>query len=105
MKPVPKMMYHVKNTWNPETFLISFKLETDESLLQNKSRAAIEKYGCDMVVANILATRRDTVTIFHKSGLKYDLKSPPEQKQLDFISSLIVNHIAEKLQIEDPVEE
>ena len=33
MQPVPKMMYHIKNTWNQETFLISFKLETDTALL------------------------------------------------------------------------
>lgn len=30
--------------WVPEAFVVSFKLETDESLLLTKSKAALQKY-------------------------------------------------------------
>lgn len=33
MKPVPKMMGYIKQSWNPKTILVSFKLETDPDLL------------------------------------------------------------------------
>jgi hypothetical protein len=46
---------------------ISFKLETDTSILEKKAKAGIEKYGMDMVIANILSTRRQRVYIYYKS--------------------------------------
>jgi phosphopantothenate-cysteine ligase len=64
MIPVPKLLGKVK-TWNKETYLISFKLETDAQILEKKAKGAIEKYGVDMVVANELKTRRSQVVIYH----------------------------------------
>ena len=43
---------------------MSFKLETDESILRAKSEGAIQKYNVDLVVGNILSTRYDAVTFF-----------------------------------------
>ena len=52
MQPVPKMMGHIKQYWNPSTLLISFKLETDINILEQKALSAITNYGVDLVVAN-----------------------------------------------------
>lgn len=94
MQPVPKMLGHVKQYWNPNTLLVSFKLETDINILGTKAMGAISNYGVDMVVANILATRRSQVIIFHKNQDKVDLQIDPLQStQVDAISELIVNHI------------
>lgn len=41
---VPKMLAPLVNLWVPEAYVVSFKLETDESLLIPKARAALEKY-------------------------------------------------------------
>jgi len=68
MQPVPKKLGLLKSEWNPLTTLVSFKLETDLNILEQKALSAIERYKVDMVVANELATRRDQVTIFHKDG-------------------------------------
>ena len=59
MQPVPKMMGHIKQYWNPETILCSFKLETDINVLEAKALSAITNYGVDLVVANQLSTRRE----------------------------------------------
>jgi len=34
MENTPRMLGHVKHTWNPNTILISFKLETDMEILE-----------------------------------------------------------------------
>eukprot|EP01043_Picozoa_sp_COSAG02_P034885 COSAG02_NODE_2465_length_8785_cov_21.743610_1_plen_306_part_00 len=59
---VPKMLGALRE-WAPGIFNVSFKLETDEAILLKKARGAIGKYKMDCVVANILNTRYDRVTL------------------------------------------
>jgi len=59
---VPKMLGQLKE-WAPSLLSISFKLETDEAILLKKARGAIAKYGMGCVVANILHTRYDRITL------------------------------------------
>ena len=59
---VPKMLGQLKE-WAPSLFSISFKLETDDAILLKKARGAIAKYGMGCVVANILHTRYDRITL------------------------------------------
>jgi phosphopantothenate-cysteine ligase len=54
LSQVPKLLGRIKNEWAPDAFLVSFKLETDPSLVIPKAQKAIEKYGVDLVVANQL---------------------------------------------------
>jgi len=61
---VPKKLGELKNNWNPDSFVISFKLETDEELLEKKSTDAMKNYSVNMVVANELHTRKFKVIIF-----------------------------------------
>jgi phosphopantothenate-cysteine ligase len=61
LKPVPKVMGSIRQVWAPKAFLVSFKLETDIEILRQKSIRAVEKYGCHMVVGNILQTRHEKV--------------------------------------------
>ncbi|XP_064534797.1 phosphopantothenate--cysteine ligase isoform X1 [Pseudopipra pipra] len=63
MKMVPKMLSPLVRDWAPEAFVISFKLETDPQLLIDKSRQALEKYRHQVVVANVLESRRTSVII------------------------------------------
>jgi len=64
---VPKMLGALRE-WAPEIFNVSFKLETDDSILLKKARGAISKYKMDCVVANILNTRYDRVTLVAPSA-------------------------------------
>lgn len=64
LQPVPKMLKHIRTHGCPEAYVISFKLETDSSLLRGKALSALEKYGHHGVVANLLHTRHQEVVIF-----------------------------------------
>ena len=68
LEPVPKLLGAVKGAWAPEAFVVSFKLETDPALLLPKARGALRKYGVDLVVANVLETRKDEVVLVHGPG-------------------------------------
>ena len=61
--PVPKALYTLKTEWAPKACVISFKLETDPSLLIPKAWNSIKISEMDAVIANILETRYKEVTI------------------------------------------
>ena len=92
LDPVPKILGKIK-TWNPQTFLVSFKLETDIKILEQKARQAIAKYGVDAVVANELKSRRTQVTIFFADEQKKDCLKLLDPEYDDQISEMIVEHL------------
>jgi phosphopantothenate---cysteine ligase (ATP) len=74
LKPVPKMLGEIKRVWCPSAFVASFKLETDVSILADKARQSLSRYGLDAVVANELTTRYDHVTIYTADGASKTLR-------------------------------
>ncbi|KAL3923330.1 MAG: hypothetical protein SGILL_001717 [Bacillariaceae sp.] len=63
LSPVPKAMGLIRSVWAPDAFICSFKLETNKDILRKKAEGAVEKYGCHMVICNLLETRHDEVWI------------------------------------------
>ncbi|XP_023851846.1 phosphopantothenate--cysteine ligase isoform X3 [Salvelinus sp. IW2-2015] len=63
MKMVPKMLSPLVKDWAPQAFVISFKLETDPSILLDRARRALSTYRHQAVVANVLDTRRGYVVV------------------------------------------
>jgi len=88
LKPVPKMLGMIKSTWNKKTVLVSFKLETDQSILAKKASYSIKKYCCDLVIANLLQTCRTECQVHSVVGEPHHLSAT--EKHLEF-------HIAEYL--------
>eukprot|EP00096_Caligus_rogercresseyi_P012330 TRINITY_DN5127_c0_g1_i2.p1 TRINITY_DN5127_c0_g1~~TRINITY_DN5127_c0_g1_i2.p1 ORF type:complete len:317 (-),score=59.10 TRINITY_DN5127_c0_g1_i2:158-1108(-) len=68
LKIVPKILGPLVKSWVPEAFVVSFKLETDEEILLYKARKALSTYGHSLVVANILETRRERVSLVRTEG-------------------------------------
>ncbi|KAK5136195.1 hypothetical protein LTR08_004032 [Meristemomyces frigidus] len=58
LDPVPKFLKQLVDAWAPQSMIISFKLETDPSLLAKKARYALEKYSHHLVIGNLLNTRK-----------------------------------------------
>lgn len=58
LDPVPKFLKSLVDGWAPEGMIISFKLETDPSLLVSKAQQALEKYSHHLVIGNLLSTRK-----------------------------------------------
>jgi len=61
MQQVPKMLTKVVDHWCPEAFIISFKLETNEDLIGSKAKRALDLYHHQLVISNLLQTRKDVV--------------------------------------------
>ncbi|XP_012542402.1 phosphopantothenate--cysteine ligase [Monomorium pharaonis] len=95
---VPKILAPLVSLWVPKAFVVSFKLETDESLLISKARTALNKYQHNLVIANILQTRKQQVTIVSKET-NYVLFLTNEQLDNgEEIEKLIVSDLVEKHQ-------
>jgi len=58
MDQVPKILKPMVDEWARDGFVVSFKLETDPDLLIPKARAALERYGHQVVIGNDLHQRK-----------------------------------------------
>ncbi|KAE8982863.1 hypothetical protein PF005_g22697 [Phytophthora fragariae] len=63
LQQVPKMLGVLRHTWAPQSFVVSFKLETDWDILRKKAKQAIAKYAMHLVVANELHSRFDEMLL------------------------------------------
>lgn len=75
---VPKILKPLVTSWVSQAFVVSFKLETDDSLLIAKSREALVKYNHKLVIANVLQTRRHRVVMV-SSTTSYEINLSKEQ--------------------------
>jgi phosphopantothenate-cysteine ligase len=66
LKPVPKLLGYIKGEYAPDAFVVSFKLETDEKILEEKCLKSAEKYNQDIIIGNMLKTRANQVRIFER---------------------------------------
>jgi phosphopantothenate-cysteine ligase len=58
LDPVPKFLKSLVEGWAPEGMIVSFKLETDPTLLMSKSQLALRRYAHHLVIGNLLSTRK-----------------------------------------------
>ncbi|XP_012232057.1 phosphopantothenate--cysteine ligase [Linepithema humile] len=93
---VPKILAPLVSLWVPKAFVISFKLETDESLLISKARTALNKYQHNLVIGNMLQTRKQQVVMVSKET-DYTLSLTNEElNDGEEIEQLIVSDLVEK---------
>ncbi|XP_078580376.1 phosphopantothenate--cysteine ligase-like [Branchiostoma floridae x Branchiostoma japonicum] len=78
MQMTPKMLSPLVKEWAPQAFTVSFKLETDTSILIKKAKQALQKYSHQVVIANILETRKKTVTIVTREDEEVVMMSDSE---------------------------
>ncbi|PRP89077.1 putative phosphopantothenoylcysteine synthetase [Planoprotostelium fungivorum] len=64
LDPVPKMLGALKHHWVPRAFVVSFKLETDYSILHYKATQSLERYGHHLVIGNLLQNYRNEVFLY-----------------------------------------
>ncbi|KAL3791077.1 hypothetical protein HJC23_012062 [Cyclotella cryptica] len=69
--PVPKVIPTLRKEWCPSAFVISFKLETDASILRQKSVLAMERNGVHLVIGNELKTRYEKVFILSRAEVAH----------------------------------
>ncbi|CAN7938666.1 unnamed protein product, partial [Ixodes hexagonus] len=94
LKLVPKMLKPLVCFWVPEAFVVSFKLETDPSILLEKSRKALTNYNHKLVIANELHSRKQHVLfVTQESHEAVDL-SQEQMAAGTEIEELIVDRLA-----------
>ncbi|KAI3648604.1 hypothetical protein MP228_006458 [Amoeboaphelidium protococcarum] len=69
MEQVPKILKPLVSEWASRGFIVSFKLETDPQLLSIKSTNALKNYGHQVVIGNILSTRKSQVVFYSRKHL------------------------------------
>jgi phosphopantothenate-cysteine ligase len=93
---VPKVLKPLVNQWaSLKGFIVSFKLETDETLLKDKANKALERYGHQIVIGNLLHTRKRRVELFfsgnqHKNIEVIELKPDQDDEIEEFIVKRLV---------------
>ncbi|KAJ6557911.1 DNA/pantothenate metabolism flavoprotein [Mycena capillaripes] len=66
MDQVPKVLKPMVEEWTRDGYIVSFKLETEERLLIPKARAALERYGHQVVIGNELHSRKVQVVFVER---------------------------------------
>ncbi|XP_047498894.1 phosphopantothenate--cysteine ligase-like isoform X1 [Penaeus chinensis] len=93
---VPKMLSPLVSIWGPELFVVSFKLETDEKKLIEKATEALQKYKHDLVIGNLLQTRREEVTfVTEKESSLLRLTEHQKAEKIE-IEKLIVDEVVSR---------
>ncbi|KAL2020975.1 hypothetical protein VTK56DRAFT_7749 [Thermocarpiscus australiensis] len=58
LDPVPKFLKNLVEGWSPQGMIVSFKLETDPTILVHKARYSLDRYQHHLVIGNLLSTRK-----------------------------------------------
>lgn len=88
LENVPKTLKCFKEI-TPETKFVSFKLETDEKILETKMEESLKKYSMDVIVGNILDKRRNEIFIYTQGKFEKIIRDP----QIEFIEEVLIKHL------------
>ncbi|KAH7304940.1 DNA/pantothenate metabolism flavoprotein [Stachybotrys elegans] len=58
LDPVPKFLKRLVDGWASDSMIVSYKLETDPSILVHKARYSLDRYQHHLVIGNLLSTRK-----------------------------------------------
>ena len=81
LDPVPKFLKTLVDGWAPEGMIVSFKLETDPSLLVTKAQQSLEKYAHHLVIGNLLASRKYEVVFVSPHSEEKWIKVPMHRRR------------------------
>jgi len=78
---VPKFLSRLVLNWTSGAMIISFKLETDSNILLKKARSALERYHHQLVIGNLLQTRKKEVVFVSPNGEEQWIRLTVEEVQ------------------------
>lgn len=94
LEQVPKFLRRLVDNWAPSALIVSFKLETDNLILIQKARGALERYQHQLVIGNLLQTRKSEVVFVHPDGSEKWVRLSDTQKKADMdIEGLIIPEV------------
>lgn len=90
LDPVPKLLKTLVAEWVPHAYVVTFKLETDSSILLKKARQALTNYEHQLVVGNLLHTRMDEVVLVTESSEEWVRREGSQRPIEQFFVPLVV---------------
>ncbi|XP_025415648.1 uncharacterized protein C4B3.18 [Sipha flava] len=97
LRLVPKVLKAVTHIWAPNAYIISFKLETDNRILIQKSKEALKKYKHQLVIGNLLHTRKRNVKLISQDDVVEDIVLTDQDIENGIeIEDLIVSNVKAK---------
>ncbi|KIV89320.1 hypothetical protein PV10_08897 [Exophiala mesophila] len=85
LDPVPKFLNNLVQSWAPTgSMVVSFKLETDPNLLVAKAEQALQRYQHDLVIGNLLTTRKWEVVFVTRDGGEHWIRVPKTRRSKSF---------------------
>ncbi|TPX41223.1 phosphopantothenate---cysteine ligase (CTP) [Synchytrium endobioticum] len=93
---VPKIIKPLVKEWATKGLIVSFKLETDPTILEDKARRALIRYGHQIVIGNILSTRKSQVHLITQNDAMEITLSPEEVKQDVEIEAKIIPELVQR---------
>lgn len=76
---VPKFLSRLVDNWAQGAMIISFKLETDNNILIKKATSALERYHHQLVIGNLLQTRKKEVVFVTPNDHQEWIKLTPKE--------------------------
>lgn len=80
LDPVPKFLKNLVDGWAPEGMIVSFKLETDPSILVHKAAYSLDRYQHHLVIGNLLATRKWEVVFVARNRPDRWIRVPDDRR-------------------------
>ncbi|KAK9452261.1 DNA/pantothenate metabolism flavoprotein [Limtongia smithiae] len=97
LDPVPKFLTRLVDKWAPSAMIISFKLETDSTILLSKAHQALERYSHQLVIGNLLQTRKYEVVFVEPNSPEFWIRlSDRQAKDQVEVESLIIPAVIER---------
>ncbi|EGV63514.1 Phosphopantothenate--cysteine ligase cab2 [Yamadazyma tenuis] len=97
LEQVPKFLSRLVDNWAPRSMIISFKLETDDSILIKKATAALDKYQHQLVIGNLLQTRKKEVVFVKPDSSQDWVRLTDKQVETNVeIESLIIPKVVQE---------
>ena len=105
LDPIPKFLSNLVHSWAPKgSMIVSFKLETDPSLLVTKAEHALDRYQHDLVIGNMLTTRKWEVVFISREGGERWIRVPKTRRSKSFSGVEALVGMAERKHESGPVD-
>ncbi|KAH9599517.1 DNA/pantothenate metabolism flavoprotein [Trypanosoma melophagium] len=93
---VPKILSTISEEWHGSAvdiprYLITFKLETEETSMKTKAVQNLNRYDCDAVVANMVQNYREQVLLYWGGRHREQPPMPLKRPQNSTIETLLVD--------------
>lgn len=105
LDPVPKFLSTLVQSWAPKgSMIVSFKLETNPDLLVAKAEQALERYHHDLVIGNLLTTRKWEVVFITRDGGEHWIRVPKTRRSKSFSGIEKMIGLAERKHEQHPID-